>query len=160
MITTPPRTILSLAVLFTCILAADGIAADPPSTPENDEQTITLLEQRWAHAYVADDADFLERVMNPAYIQTNVRGEVSTKAEEVGEVRDHVIHYEKFECTDLKVRVFGDAAVATGQTWIKATVKKSGRIIDASLRFTDTFVRQNGKWQAVSSQTTLLPDKP
>ena len=97
--------------------------------------------------------------MNPAYVQTNVRGEVSTKAEEVGEVRDHVIHYDKFESTDLKVRVFGDAAVATGQTWIKATGKKSGRAIDASLRFTDTFVKQNGKWQAVSSQTTLLPSQ-
>ncbi len=159
MITIIPRTILSLAVLFTCILAVDGIAADSPSASSDDERTITLLEHQWAHAYVADDADFLDAVMNPAYVQTNVRGEVSTKAEEVGEVRDHVIHYEKFESTDLKVRVFGDAAVATGQTWIKATVKNSGRAIDASVRFTDTFVKLNGKWQAVSSQTTLLPGK-
>ena len=84
MIATIPRTILSLAALFTCLLAADGIAADSPSASENDEQTITSLEQRWARAYVTDDADFLDTVMNPAFVQTNVRGEISTKAEEVG----------------------------------------------------------------------------
>jgi hypothetical protein len=47
----------------------------------------------------------------------------------------------------------------TGQTGLKATVKKSSRVIDVALRFTDTIVRREGKWQAVASQTTFLPDK-
>ena len=160
MITKFHCTYLAIVLLSACSLVANSIATDTVPAAENEEQTILSLEQGWAHAYVADDAAYLDMVMNPAYVQTNVRGEVSTKAEEVGEVRDHMIHYEKFESSDLKVRIYGNAAVVTGQTWIKATVKKSGRAIDASVRFTDTFIKQNGKWQAVASQTTLLPNKP
>ncbi len=141
------------------MFSAGSLVAAAPAA-ENDEETILSLEQNWARAYVADDAACLDRVMSPAYVQTNARGEVSTKAEEVAELRDQAVHYDKFESTDLKVRVFGDAAVVTGQSWIKATVKKSGRAIDASVRFTDTLVKQNGQWRAVASQTTLLPNKP
>ena len=145
---------LSIVGLCTCAFSF-AVAAGA----ENDEQTILALEEGWAHAYIVDDAAYLEMVMSPGYVQTNVRGEVSTKPEEVAEVRDHVVHYERFESSDLKVRVYGEAAVVTGQTAIKATVAKSGRVIDASIRFTDTFVRHDGKWQAVAGQTTLLPAK-
>ncbi len=149
-----PRLPLSIIGLCACTFSFAAAAG-----AEDDEQTILALEEGWAHAYVADDATYLERVMGPGYVQTNVRGEVSTKAEEVAEVRDHAIHYERFESSDLKVRVYGDAAVVTGQTMIKATVAKSGRVIDASIRFTDTFVRLDGRWQAIAGQTTLLPAK-
>ena len=148
------HVLLSIAGLCVCASSVTVAAG-----PEDDERTILTLEEGWAHAYVADDASYLEMVMSPGYVQTNVRGEVSTKLEEIAEVRDHALHYEKFESSDLKVRVYGDAAVVTGQTAIKATVAKSGRVIDASIRFTDMFVRHDGKWQAVAGQTTLLPAK-
>jgi uncharacterized protein (TIGR02246 family) len=134
--------------------------ADASANPSEDERAIISIEHKLGQAYLSGDAEYLDSIMSPDFILTNVRGEVSKKAEEVAEVRNGIIHYEKFETSDLNVRVYGDAAVVTGRTSIKGTVKKSGRIIDAQIRLTDTFVRQmNGKWRIAAGQTTLIPSQ-
>jgi ketosteroid isomerase-like protein len=134
--------------------------ATASTNPSKDEQAIISIAHEWCHAYLSGDADYIDSIMSPGFVLTNVRGEVSKKAEEVAEVRNGIIHYDKFETSDLNVRVYGDAVVVTGRTSIKGTVKKSGRIIDAQIRFTDTFVRQkNGEWQIVAGQTTFIPSE-
>ena len=133
--------------------------AETTADSTSAEQSLISLEKDWAHAYLTDDAAFLENLLSPTFVLTNVRGVVSTKDEEVGEVRDHFIHYDKFESSDMKVHLYGDTAFVTGETYIKATVTKTDRPINASVRFTDVFVRHDGKWQAIVSQATALPAK-
>jgi ketosteroid isomerase-like protein len=134
--------------------------ATASTNPSEDEQAIISIEHKVGRAYLSGDADYLDSILSPDFILTNLRGEISNKAQEVAEVRNGIIHYEKFETSNLNVAVYGGAAVATGRTAIKETEKKSGRIIDAQIRITDTFVRQkNGKWQMVAGQTTLIPSE-
>jgi ketosteroid isomerase-like protein len=53
----------------------------------------------------------------------------------------------------LKVTVFGDAAIATGDFKAKGT-DASGKPL-ANERFTDTWVKMpNGKWQCVASHVS------
>ncbi len=133
--------------------------AEPTAVGNDDEQTLVSLEKGWSNAYLTDNAAFLDGLMDPGFVLTNAHGQVSAKDEEVAEVRDRTLHYDQFESSDLKVRLYDDTAVVTGQTHIKASVKKLGHVIDGMVRFTDTFVRRNGKWQIIASQTTLLPAK-
>jgi ketosteroid isomerase-like protein len=152
--------LLLLANLAVGLLIMQTAQADASANPAEDERAIISIEYKWCHAYLSGDADYIDSIMSPGFVLTNVRGEIGKKAEEVAEVRNGIIHYDKFETSDLNVRVYGDAAVVTGRTSIKGTVKKSGRIIDAQIRFTDTFVRQkNGEWQIVAGQTTLIPSE-
>jgi hypothetical protein len=51
---------------------------------------------------------------------------------------------------NLVVRAFGDAAVVTGRT----TASAGGQTV--ILRFTDVFVRRDGRWLAVASQATPI----
>ena len=51
---------------------------------------------------------------------------------------------------NIVVRAFGDAAVVTGRT----TAAAGGQTV--VLRFTDVFVRRDGKWQAVASHATRI----
>jgi ketosteroid isomerase-like protein len=48
------------------------------------------------------------------------------------------------------VRAFGDAAVVTGRT----TARAGGQTL--ILRFTDVFVRRDGKWLVVASHATRI----
>jgi len=134
--------------------------ASASTNPSEDERAIISIEYKVDQAYLFGDADYLDSILSPHFILTNVRGEISNKAQEVAEVRKGTIHHEKFETSNLNVALYGDAAVAIGRTAIKGTEKKSGRIIDAQIRITDTFVRQkNGKWQMVAGQTTSIPSE-
>jgi len=50
--------------------------------------------------------------------------------------------------------VFGDTAIATGTFTAKGAYK--GKQFDHRGRFTDTWVRLNGKWQCVASHISLI----
>ena len=55
----------------------------------------------------------------------------------------------------LAIRLYGDTAIVTGRT--KATV--SGEAPQTvTLRFTDAFVRRDGRWVAVASHATRITD--
>ena len=62
---------------------------------------------------------------------------------------------ESLELSDMKVHVYGDAAVATGLSIVNKH-SKSGYVRFGS-RFTDTYVRRNGCWQCVAWQSLGVP---
>jgi ketosteroid isomerase-like protein len=130
------------------------------SNDTKDEQTLISMEERLCEAFLHGNAGSLGKIYHSDLVQTNVRAEVSNKTEEITELRDKAIRYDKFESFDLKVHLYGDAAVVTGRSEIEGIVMASGRVIHASVRFTDTFIRQNGQWQIVAIQTTAIPTPP
>ena len=54
------------------------------------------------------------------------------------------------ELSDLTVHVYGNTALAAGTNAVKGTYK--GQDISAKYRFTDTWVKRNGKWQVASGK--------
>ena len=152
------KSIASLAVYFAAVsLLTLASSATGNLQEKQDEQTLIEIERQWAAAYVSGDADKLSAIFSPDYIQTNTRGVVTGRTEEVGDLRSGGFHYEKFDTTDMKVQLYGDAAVVTGLIYLKGVDKKSGKTIEGHMRMTDTFVRQGGKWLVVASQTTAMP---
>ena len=54
----------------------------------------------------------------------------------------------------LSVRVYGDTAIATGRTTATAATTPPQTVV---LRFTDVFVRRDGRWLVVASHATQVP---
>jgi ketosteroid isomerase-like protein len=133
-------------------------AADSSQSKNADEQALIDIEYQWANAYVSGDAEKLASILSRDYIQTNTRARVTDKEEEVSDLRKGTFRYEKFETTQMKVQLYGNAAVVTGLIAAKGTDKASGKTIEGHMRMTDTFIRQDGRWQVVASQTTLVPE--
>ncbi len=55
---------------------------------------------------------------------------------------------------DMKVRVFGDTAVVTGTD--DEIIMEAGKKSSDHYAWTDVFVKRNGKWLAVASQTAQI----
>jgi ketosteroid isomerase-like protein len=59
------------------------------------------------------------------------------------------------ELGEMKVRVFGNTAIVVGSDTEKSTYH--GKDSSGQYSWTDVFVKRNGQWQAVASQSTKVP---
>ena len=59
-----------------------------------------------------------------------------------------------YKLEEINVRIYGDVAVVTGRN--SATGKVLDRPAKAQTRFTDVFIKRDGRWQCVHSQTTPI----
>ena len=79
------------------------------------ERELRQLEDKIADAVVRRDTAFVDRVWAEEFVYTGVRGEVKTKSDILAELRAGDLQFEVLKFDDVRVRVYGDAAVATGR---------------------------------------------
>jgi ketosteroid isomerase-like protein len=118
------------------------------------EEQIKKLEQDWAQAAIKDGAAGVEKYEADDILSVDPSGRVTDKAQDKKDFTSGDLKFQSMEVSDLKVRAYGNAAVATGVNTLKGTYK--GQDISAKYRFTDTWVKRNGKWQVVASQGTKI----
>ena len=115
-----------------------------PETP--DEFALLEIERDWAAAWLAQDAAALDAILADGYVDAT-RGQISTKAEILAEVKAGIHKVEACEISDIRVVVFGDHAAVNGLTTAKETLR--GKDASGVNRWTDTFVKQDGRWRVV-----------
>lgn len=113
------------------------------------EQEVAQLEHAWARAYLDRDVATMDRLEAEEWICTTADGELFTKAEDIADVKSGAFQATVFKMEDVKVRVYGDMAVATALQTEEATYK--GKEANKVLRCTDTWVRRDGRWQCVAT---------
>jgi Domain of unknown function (DUF4440) len=113
------------------------------------------LEVAADHAVVAHDRSFLTRLFADEYEHINYFGRVSDKEAEVAFLTSGEFALKSASIADCSVRVYGEAAVATGlDTWSEARYR--GRDLSGSYRFTRVYVRRGGRWQTVASHASKV----
>jgi len=137
-------------MLLTLVLVApsNGQAGSSAS----DE--VQKLERQWAVAAVKGDTKLIESMWADDYELTNPVGQVAPKSLIIEKLKDGSFKVESFEYPTMKVRTYGDTAVVTGRLTIKGTWE--GNDVGGEYAFTDTFVKQGGKWKEVASQVTRV----
>ena len=82
-------------------------------------------------------------------------GALSTKAEDIANLKTDKTVYESLELSNLRVRIEGNAGVVTGVNHIKGH-DEHGQTFDVKLSFTDTYIKRHRRWQAWASQHTRV----
>jgi ketosteroid isomerase-like protein len=123
--------------------------------PSGGEEAVIQTLHDACRAYLEADASRIEALLTPDFTLTDADGVVTTRADDVENARTGGIRYTVFENHDMKVRLHGDAAVVTGVTRVSGTAGATP--FTANLQFTDTVVRQNGRWRVASSHISRLP---
>jgi ketosteroid isomerase-like protein len=118
------------------------------------EKQIKDLENQWNEAMLHHDVATMNRILAQDVIDTGGDGHVQGKAEDLADLKSGEPNLQSSSVDDMKVRVYGNAAVVNGHFVQKGTYK--GKDISGEGRFTDVFVKRQGRWECVSTQGTPL----
>jgi ketosteroid isomerase-like protein len=143
-----------LAVALLCLVSLSLAVGQMGTAMGGTEDQIMKLEQDWAQAVVKSGAASVDQYEADDIVTTDPGGRVTDKAQDKKDLSSGDLKFESILVSDVKVHVYGNTAVATGTSTVKATFK--GQDISGAYRFTDTWVKRSGKWQAAASQATKI----
>jgi len=149
------RIITVLAVAGAAVAFGQANKADTASV----EKALMAMEQEWSQiglnkANMEKDVQKLDRILADDWVGVDFQGTVNNKTAVLNNLKSGAATTQSIELGPMKVRVFGDTAVVTGSDTEKSTYK--GKDSSGKYMWTDVFVNRNGKWQAVSSETTKV----
>jgi FKBP-type peptidyl-prolyl cis-trans isomerase len=146
--------VLALIVMALPILSFGQVKSQPASRSRQRapsgglvEATLKKLERQWFDALIGKDTAALDRILADDYLATSHLGVAGTKAEAIEQVKSGALKVESLVADDERVRVYGATAVITG----RATINHQ-----QELRYTEVWVKRQGRWQAVSWQGTRI----
>jgi len=147
----PTRALAALSVA----LALAACARPPDRTA--DEKAIADGEAAWAAAIPAGDVAAVERLLADDYQGVAPDGSRTDKKSELEDTRTGSSRFVSNTIVDVRVRFFGDTAVAQGsEHWVKrAGEPRSGRYA-----WSDTWVLRDGRWVIVGAADIEVPDPP
>jgi ketosteroid isomerase-like protein len=141
------------------LLGAAALLAAAPAysqAPNPNEQAVLKAYRTLDQAQFKKDRATMERLMAEDYSYTHSNGTVNDKAADIKETMSDAIKWTDTKSEDLKVRTYGNVAVVTGQVTLTGSAKN---YVPGPRRFTEIWVKRDGRWQNVGGQTTLLPPK-
>jgi ketosteroid isomerase-like protein len=154
-------TWLVVLTFFTAmfLIPTSRLSARPPKT-ESDalEKEIRKIDSAVVAAVLASDVSALTKycavdlVVNAPNNQiVNGREAVLTK------VREGILDYASFECDVEAVEVYGDVAVLMGLETVKPRGKAPLAGQTVRRRFTNVWMKRDGRWQLSARQATIIP---
>jgi len=146
------------AAALTILCAACPAALPADAVASSGSAALLAAEDALSAAFLHADVAALERQLTDDFTLINGRGEVDTKASTIADLRGGAVRYTRFANREQQVRMLGpDAAIVIGITTLAGHAGE--RSFDAQVRFTDTFVRRDGRWQLAAGQASS-PLKP
>jgi ketosteroid isomerase-like protein len=149
----------SLLVIAGLALAASSLALCETKRKEagqadNPEQELRERLREWDEAYARRDREALNRILADDLFFTDAAGKVNNKAQYIMAIikSPDISLIESVGSDDLKIRLYGDAAVVTGRSGIRGRPRHPAT--RNLFRFTDLWVKRQGRWQVVASQVT------
>jgi ketosteroid isomerase-like protein len=150
----PERIIAHICFFSLVLFAAVFVQAQRPKSDTDAavSEKLQAIEEDWLNAEKYHDAAAFEKIVADDWIAITPEGKSQTKAQRAVEIK--TARTTSATLGDMKVRVFGDTAVVTG-TDDEMTAEGSKESSDHYV-WTDVFLKRNGKWLAVASQTALI----
>ena len=154
------RYALSIGVLSILPATASAAQGSGPCREashqgSSDEEQLLTIQQQLARAWVQRDRIFIERVLAPEWMVTQSDGTIRSRAAVLHDAFvARTVTIESMVVDDVTVTVLGDTAIVRGRT--EATGVAGDQRGSARLRFTDTFIKRSGQWQAVASHATAM----
>jgi len=137
-----------------CIFLFVSVAANPQQDPDADKSLILALESAWNQAEIHHDANAAAAIMADTFISVDHHGKLLNKSQYLADLKDLSFRPEEISNSDTSVYLYGDVAVVTSAYRTRGT--DSGKPFSHHGRFTDTWIKRNGKWQCVADHETLI----
>ena len=140
--------------LLVFLLIVSRVLTQSTGTPA-DRAYIEKAESDWAETVATHDCSVLERILADDFIGVDVDGSTYAKAANVKECKTQPSKFISNHLDDVKIRFYGDTAIAQGSESWKLKNGKSGKFV-----WTDTWLKRNGKWQIVAAEDLVPVPSP
>jgi ketosteroid isomerase-like protein len=126
-------------------------------TNSKAEKELLKIQDEWAAARVKRDVAFLENLYAKEFWISNMSGSVTSRSADIAAFASGDLRPEMVKDEDMKVSVYDKFAVVTGIEKVKGTYKNfPGEFV---FRFTNVFIRRDGRWQMITHHSTLVQKK-
>jgi RNA polymerase sigma factor (sigma-70 family) len=164
------RRLIMVRIQLTAIVALGAIAiatagafaldrqGDKPTPPPGAKEEILALVHAWEKAVIDGDVGTMDRLLAYELVGTDPEGWIWDKTKYLDHVKRRAQQVAAVDLKDIRIQVYGDAAVEIGigvghydqakPPWIAAR----GHITE---RFTRTWIKRHGTWQCVAYQTMV-----
>jgi ketosteroid isomerase-like protein len=147
--------VLALAFAVTAFAVQAFAKKHASSTPADATAIITEMENASVTADKAGDSSFVEKNYSESFSGGSSWGNWETKQSILADMKDSKNNKTNSEeISDLKVRLYGDTAIATYRSTYDSTYHGEHRA--RTILSTDTFARQDGSWKQVASHSSEL----
>ena len=118
------------------------------SKQSDESAELSRLESVWNDAYTHGNVEPLEQLLADDLIVTMTDMAMLNKKQSIGLLRSGHLKFPRYETSDIRIRVYNDAAIVTGRLQRTRTV--NGNNVDDDWRFTKVYIRRSGRWQVVA----------
>jgi ketosteroid isomerase-like protein len=125
-------------------------------TPVQIEKELIRIQHEWADARIKRDVAFLENQYAKEFRITAMNGAIVERDADIAVFASGDLKPESIVDEDMNVSVYGDVAVVTGRENLRGTYKGVRTADEIALRFTNVFVRRDGRWQLVTHHSTEM----
>ena len=147
-------TIFALAVMLA---AVGSVASMKKQSDAEVVAAITQMENDSVKADLAGDSSFIEKNYADDFTEGFSGGRWETKESLLADAKDTANNKMTSEqISDLKVRVYGDTAIATYKDSYDAMIRGEHRV--KTVLSTDVFVRQHGIWKEVANHSSVAAE--
>ena len=146
-------------VIVAALLAVATLAQAPMANADasKDSKALSQLEGVWNEAHMKGDAKALDELWADDLVVTVPGMAPMTKTQSLAIWKSGKFKFERYQTSDVRIKVYGDAAVVTGHMQRARTM--GDRKAEDDWLFTKFYVRAKGSWQVVAFHASVVPQE-
>jgi len=152
------KQIIYIAMVTVALLSFGRQQSVAQGADAATEQEVKQAIKKYREALLQRDASALKQIWADDYTFTNGAGETHSKAQRLANLKSGATSLDSIsQDEDMKVRVHGDVAVATGRVTIKG--QYSGKQASGQYCSINVWVKGAAGWQLIANQLTPVAAK-
>lgn len=144
------KRLIAMPLMFA--LCGATVFAQSPAA----ENELKQIEKTWSDAQKSKNVEKLRLILADNWVGIGWDGAKSDKAQALADLQSPSNSLESTEAGPMTVRIFGNTAVVTGTNTEKSM--EHGKDSSGKYIWTDVFVKQEGRWRAVASQSAKFAE--
>ncbi len=145
---------LTARALLVALVALVAVPAHAQKASPQEQEVLKAFQALDEASIIKKDRATMERLYANDYSYTHSNGTVLNKMQEIAAIMAPDQAWTAHKNDDLKAHIYGNVAVVTGRSTLTGSSK---RYASGPRRFTEVWLKRNGRWQLVGGQTTLVP---
>lgn len=144
-------------VFILGLLACTGTHAQSAKDMQPDIAELSKLNAKFIQNFINQDTVSHSSIIHSDFVCIQGSGEIVGRDEYLKRWANayQASGYTAFDYTDESIRVFGNMALVRSKN-VYTTKLNDGKIIHGTTIYTDTYIKENGKWLCVQAQITLV----